>query len=108
MDDIEGTENPHDYDPADVPDTEAAARESPTFTEPKRKKITKEFIDKCGQTPGCIKCAHIELGRKSTAAHSDECRQRISHDSGAWRTRTGLALSANERPEQPLLPLPGQ
>ena len=36
VDDIEGTENPHYYDPTDVPDTEAAARaatdrESPTF-----------------------------------------------------------------------------
>ena len=81
-DDIEGTENPHDYDPADVPDTEAAARaatdrESPTCTGPKRMKITKEFIDKCGQTPGGIKCAHIELGRKPTAAHSEECHQRM-------------------------------
>ena len=80
-DDIEGTENPHDYDPSDVPDTEAAAqaatdRELPIFTGPKRMKITKEFIDKYRQTPGCIKCAHIKLGRKSTAAHSEECRQR--------------------------------
>ena len=40
-------------------------------------KITKEFIDKYGQTPGCIKCARIELGRNSIAAHSEECRQRI-------------------------------
>ena len=60
VDDIEGAEISHDYDPADVPDTEAAPRaatdrESPTCTGPKRMKITREFIDKYGQTPGCNK-----------------------------------------------------
>lgn len=105
-DDVEATENPHDYDPADIPDTEAAAPEvDRPHSDHRRMKITQEFLNRYGKTPGCVKCASIELGERCTAAHNEECRRRIyqrfKDDAGQDWARVQREQEARASTEQP-------
>ena len=111
-DDIEASEIPHDFDkgesePAE-PDGKRARREEskpdapkPDLRDPvpppvnegdlRKVRITKGDLEKYGYTPGCPRCARMELGpTKSTVGHNDVCRRRLYwhfKDSGdvKWR-----------------------
>ena len=81
-DDIERADNPHDY-AADEVDP-APRRVAPATRERREEvlrrevRITQKDIDKHGTTPGCSRCADLDLGnRLSKRTHSDACRQRF-------------------------------
>ena len=80
-DDIEATENPHDFEPSSTErgvEAEDAAQADREDDAHRRIRITRKDLDKYGTTPGCPRCADLDYGlHKSKKAHNEECRRRI-------------------------------
>ena len=80
-DDIEISENPHDYSARDADAPEPATADAPDDVDAevfKRIRITKADCIKYGYTGGCPRCADLEFGKaNSKKAHNEECRTRM-------------------------------
>ena len=80
--DIGRADNPHAFVAGEVVpaprEVDPAPRERREELLRRKVRITQKDIDKHGTTPGCSRCADLDLGnRLSTKTYSEACRQRF-------------------------------